>query len=295
MSSEASIDAISAGMRRPTATILLSMGLVSLASFLLMRGYEFYSLSIGDRPIHEDYRLLSPTGLFGQGYGFVGTCLIVLNLLYLVRRRFAGLPLGSLRVWLEVHVFTGLAGSVLVLFHSAFQLRNLLTTVTAGALLLVVITGIIGRYLVGLAPRANPKELEKALAGLEELVAGLGAKVRKALLETPFTRTKTTQGLLVTLGRVPKWMSDARKRAGVVRSVVAEHTANVDASDQAMLRRVTKVSAAAARDEVRAEAAVAVLRVWRRLHRFFAILMLLAVSVHIGVAWHFGYRWIFSH
>lgn len=294
MSSEASIDAISAGMRRPTATILLSMGLVALASFLLLRGYEFYALSIGNRPIHEDYRLLSPTGLIGQGYGFVGTGLIILNLLYLVRRRFAGLPLGSLRVWLEIHVFTGLAGSVLVLFHSAFQLRNLLTTVTAGALLLVVITGIVGRYLVGVAPSSNTDALDKALIGLDELIEGVSGKVRKGLLEAPFTRTKMSQGLVVTLARVPKWMADGRKRANVVKSVVTEHAIGLDSTDARLLKRVTKVAASAARDEVRAEAAVAVLRVWRRLHRFFAILMLLAVSVHIGVAWHFGYRWIFS-
>jgi hypothetical protein len=29
------------------------------------------------------------------------------------------------------------------------------------------------------------------------------------------------------------------------------------------------------------------------MHRFFAILMLLTVALHVGVAWHYGYRWIF--
>jgi hypothetical protein len=36
------------------------------------------------------------------------------------------------------------------------------------------------------------------------------------------------------------------------------------------------------------------MRSWRGFHRFAAILMILLVSVHIAVAWVFGYRWIFS-
>ena len=38
----------------------------------------------------------------------------------------------------------------------------------------------------------------------------------------------------------------------------------------------------------------ALLRSWRGLHRFFALLMLAAVLLHAGVAWYYGYRWIFG-
>jgi hypothetical protein len=36
------------------------------------------------------------------------------------------------------------------------------------------------------------------------------------------------------------------------------------------------------------------MRSWRSLHRFLAIMMLVSVSVHIGVAWYYGFRWIFD-
>jgi fumarate reductase subunit D len=36
------------------------------------------------------------------------------------------------------------------------------------------------------------------------------------------------------------------------------------------------------------------LRLWRSLHRIMAILMVLSVAIHIGVAWFYGYRWIFT-
>ena len=41
-------------------------------------------------------------------------------------------------------------------------------------------------------------------------------------------------------------------------------------------------------------AATAVLRCWRSLHRFLAIMMMTTVVVHIATAWKFGYRWIWS-
>ncbi|HET9987228.1 MAG TPA: hypothetical protein VFQ65_01880, partial [Kofleriaceae bacterium] len=52
------------------------------------------------------------------------------------------------------------------------------------------------------------------------------------------------------------------------------------------------VKAAAA--DARASATSALLRSWRGLHRFFALVMLAAVFLHAGVAWYYGYRWIFS-
>ena len=291
---DASIDAISRGMRRPTWTIILSIGLVALATFLFLRGYDFYQLSVGNRPLHDDYRVLSPTGLVGQGYGVFGTALIVLNLLYLIRRRMPRMKLGSLRVWLEFHVFTGLAGSMLILFHSAFQIRNNLALATSVSLLLVVLSGVIGRYMVGLAPRANPERLKERLEALDLLVPGVSSRVRRALDDAPFTQFATSRGLMVTLATVPRWMREARARASTVQKVMASYTEHLDDVDAAIGKRVAKEAARAARDEVRAEAATSVLRVWRRIHRFFAILMLMLVSVHIGVAWYYGYRWIFS-
>ena len=46
--------------------------------------------------------------------------------------------------------------------------------------------------------------------------------------------------------------------------------------------------------EVDTHAGAALMRSWRSLHRFLAILMIVSVSVHIGVAWFYGFRWIFE-
>ena len=90
------------------------------------------------------------------------------------------------------------------------------------------------------------------------------------------------------LAAIPRWRRVSRQRREIVAMLAAEHD---DAPDTRRLVRAAQKAAAA---EARAPGAAALLRTWRGLHRFFAILMLLAVGLHIGVAWHYGYRWIFS-
>jgi len=296
MSNDPSIDAIRAGFRRPAWPILLFVLFVALCAVLLVRGLDFYRLPLEMRPEHEDYRVLAPSGMVGQGYGVFGTALIFANLLYVVRRWLASWPLGSLRAWLDLHVFTGLAGSLLVLFHSAFQLRSDLATITAVSLMFVVLTGIVGRYLVALAPQVDPERMQASLAALDALRPGLGAAVRDGLARTPITRFTTSQTLLSTLVTVPTWMREARGRRRAVAAIVADHpaTGDLDESERRLKKRVIRETGKLAAQEVRSEAAVSVLRVWRRMHRFFAILMLLSVGIHIGVAWYYGYRWVFS-
>src|SRR5262245_62283860 len=84
--------------------VVMSLILVSIAVGLAFRGWSFYRLSLDDRTLHPEYRVLRPSGLFGNGYGWVAAMLVVLNLSYLVRRRFGSARFGSMKTWLDVHV-----------------------------------------------------------------------------------------------------------------------------------------------------------------------------------------------
>ena len=93
---QSSLSQIPQGLRKaPLWPILITVGLGVLGTLLALRGLDFYRLPIHVRPDHDDYRVLSPTGMVGQGYGFVGTALIFLNLLYLVRKKFERLGRGN--------------------------------------------------------------------------------------------------------------------------------------------------------------------------------------------------------
>jgi hypothetical protein len=273
--------------------------LALLAALLLRRGLGYYRQDLTVRAAHPDYRLLNPAGLLGHGYGIVGTAMIATNLLYLVRRRFAqSIPdwAGSVKAWLHAHVFTGLVGSLLVAFHSAFQLRTSIAAVTAASLAIVVGTGLVGVYLHALLPKGRLSPLKARLSEIEPLMPGLARSVDSFVLATPATQLPYDASFLRTLVTVPRWLFDARaRRRGVKRTARRDKLFRaVEKRDPALARALVAELGDLAAAEVDTAAGGALMRSWRSLHRFLALLMLASVSVHIGVAWHYGFRWIFQ-
>ena len=276
------------------ARAILAGALLALAAYLTVRGYDFYRLGLDARVDHPDFRALRPSGLVGHGYGIVGTLLILTNLLYLLRRRLASARLGSMRLWLELHSFTGLAGAMLIAFHSAFQLRSQIATTTALSLAVVVLTGIVGRFIVALTSRDDGR-LDEGMLRLEAALPGAGPAVRTLLADQPPFQIDARASLRRVLATLSRWRRDADLRREAVRLYVGNHggLAALAPSHRQEVRALGHHLGDLAAGEVRAVAAAAFLRSWRSLHRLFALLMLTTVVVHIGVAWHYGYRWIF--
>lgn len=273
--------------------VLLFALFLAGAAALSLRGYDFYHRSVLERVDHPDLRALSPTGSLGHGYGVSGTALIVTNLLYLVRRRFARLSVGSLRVWLDVHVFTGLFGAMLVLFHSAFQARSGIAQVTMGALLVVIVTGLLGRYLFALSPQPELERLHQALRDLDAIQPGHGPGLGQVLARRValVARTETpAPSLLAVVGTLPRWRRELVQRRAVIAQTIA-HYEQYFGPEVSLLAKPIAEATRIYSSEVRAAAAQALLRSWRGLHRFSALLMLLLVALHIGVAWYYGFAW----
>lgn len=270
--------------------------LLLVAAVLLWRGWGFYGLSLDDRVVHPEYRKLRPAGELGHGYGIFGTFLILTNLLYLARRRFASLSLGSMRTWLDVHVFTGLCGAMFITFHSAFQMRSAVATATVVSLAVVVVTGLLGRYLYALAPDPESRALEEAVDALEGYLPGVRSQVTKVMSYQEPVDVETHSSLIRSLSTLPYWMRQARERREAVELIVsnADGIAALEPAQRKHVDRLCRQASRAAATAVRGVAVTAVLRSWRSLHRFFAILMVLAVAVHIGVAWYYGFRWLLS-
>jgi hypothetical protein len=285
--------------RRRIGFVLTLGTLVFVASALLVRGYDYYHLDVVLRAEHRDYRALNPAGSLGHGYGIVGTVLIVANLLYLVRRRLASvLPewIGSMRAWLNAHAFTGLVGSLLVLFHSAFQIRTPIAALTSASLGIVVSTGLVGLYLHALVPKAGSRPMQVRLDEIATLLPGLTDRVSEFVLATPITALPHDASLLRALFTVPRWVRDARRRRrGVAIAAREDKVFRVlENTEPRLARRFVAELADLAAAEVDTHAGGALIRSWRSLHRFLALLMLVSVSVHIGVAWYYGFRWIFE-
>lgn len=273
--------------------VLLALILIAITVGLAYRGYSFYKLSLEDRPEHAEFRKLRPSGVIGNGYGWVAAMLIVMNLSYLIRRRFGGSRFGSMRVWLDLHVFTGMLAASLVSFHSAFQLRTPIATASTVSLMLVVLTGLIGRFLFALAPAGERERLRAALdaaaTGFPPAVPDLRAQLAEAIDEQPGPDVPANASLLRSLLAIPAW-----RRAGKARRKMIAVLLPPRREQTAAQRKVGQELMLAAAAQARASGVSALLRTWRAIHRFFALLMLAAVLLHAGVAWYYGYRWIFA-
>ena len=97
--------------------------------------------------------LPSASGLAGHGIGIAGFILMLMTAtLYSLRKLRTTARWGSMAAWLRFHMVTGLVGPYMVLLHTAMRFRGL-----AGLAMLltavVVVSGLIGRYLYTAVPR----------------------------------------------------------------------------------------------------------------------------------------------
>lgn len=131
--------------------------------------------------VHVD-TLYTSGSAFGYNLGLGGGFLMLALLFYPVRKRMPSLGfLGPLRHWFRFHLLAGVAGPLLVLFHSTFRVGSFNAAIALSSMLLVVASGLIGRFLYrkihrGLfGSRSTAAELQQSVINqLETLQPVLG-------------------------------------------------------------------------------------------------------------------------
>jgi hypothetical protein len=284
--------------------IALTLVGVVLVIALWRHGRGYYTLPPSERIDHPEHASLRASGGVGHFYGIAGTVLILLNLLYFVRKQARFMRgRGSLRGWMEMHVFAGLLGTALIVFHSAFQVRNQVATAASWSLGVLVATGLLGRYMYALLPRSRTGD-EEDVADVQarigrnrrELALRVGeSESAREIFKMLSARTaSTTSGPLTALVRLPLLPID-RLRDHRGRAAIREHLrAGAHAPED--LRVLDELVHAIMRDEAQRRAVTVYKDLflwWRALHRAFALVMVAAMLVHVGVALYYGYRWIF--
>lgn len=93
--------------------------------------------------------LTAESGL-GYALGIAGSVMMLLLLLYPVRKKVRFMRhLGSVRHWFRAHMALGILGPALILIHANFKLGSLNSNVALFAMLLVMVSGLVGRFLYG--------------------------------------------------------------------------------------------------------------------------------------------------
>lgn len=96
---------------------------------------------VWDEAYLDDYDLVYDLGLYGG-------ILMLLQFLYAMRKHIASLrQWGNLKVWFLAHVVIGVLAPLIIILHSRFDIASINGGVAFFAMLLVVFSGIVGRYL----------------------------------------------------------------------------------------------------------------------------------------------------
>jgi len=261
--------------------------------FLVWRGWDYYVLPPLDRLQHALHPSFKPAGTWGHGVGIVATAFMLSNFLYALRKRVAWLSgVGDMRSWLVFHVFVGFMSPLVIAFHAAFQSRNLLATATSLSLVVVVITGVIGRYIFGLVPAAAGKALEledlqasfvRARAEVEPLLSAVKDPAPVKRLFDAVTEPLPGGSLVHSLVTLPLQSIHSRwalwRVGGLFRDAESRQAFREDFLALEKLRLQISFF----------RSIKSLMRAWRIFHASLASFLVLVIAAHIGVALYLGY------
>lgn len=206
-----------------------------------------------------------PGSLAGSLIGIVGAVLMLAPFAYLVIKRTPALKervtrYVSMRTLLALHIYAGILGPLLGLVHAAHKFQSPIGVSLTGLMLVVVLSGYVGRYLLG--------QLGRAIRGRQSDLAALRAALDRAPAET----TPVKAGL---------WRAF---RDGRVR---------IDAGPAAPSPARLAGAIADIEFAVRAEALVKELfDRWLKLHIVIAMALYALLALHIWSGLYYGLRWL---
>ncbi|MDP8208101.1 MAG: hypothetical protein P9L92_15660 [Candidatus Electryonea clarkiae] len=279
---------------------LLYLSTIIILISISITGSEYYLLSDFDRPHNISHDSLKPSGVIGHGIGVVGSLLMILLLSYSVRKRARFLRrAGNIRTWLNYHIWMGVTGPILVIFHTSFKVGGIVA-VSFWSMIAVALSGVFGRYIYLQIPRSlNGNELSgrqieetelnlmgnlRATTGDDSILEKIQEYENDLIIDYPSgwkiipVWISNDLGLSVKLHQIGKKLS---KSTGLPRPRISEIIS--------IMNKRIKIR----RRKAFLETANSLLHYWHVIHRPFAVIMLFIMIIHVIVAVLFGYKWIF--
>jgi hypothetical protein len=283
---------------RRTATSGLAWGVGvagGLAVWILfgLGGAAYYAQPPDQRASAAGHALLRPSGMAGQSFGLVGALLMLAPFVYMARKRLPILRnLGTVRGWLEVHLFCGIVGPVLVTFHTAFKFNGIISA-AYWSMVVVVLSGFAGRHLYVRIPRSM-RGIELTRTELDDRAEDL----REELADSVNDRAVTE-----ILERFSRSLDASLTRRGVVDYLFGEVSIRrqLRQLDQALRDRGVADGLRASIHQIELERSLLLCRaadlqrtkqlfkLWHVFHLPLVYLLLGIATLHIALALYMGY------
>ncbi len=272
---------------------VLTLCLLWVALVVFVVGWPYYVMPVIDRPNSDLHEWYGPGGFIGLLLGLLGTGLMMVLLLYSVRKWLPFLTfMGRHKWWMRVHMLCGIVGPLFIVLHGAFKLPEGIVGIGFWCMMLVAVSGVFGRYLFGLFPktaagrRMDLSEIESQMVELRarlvrETRESSSAEVDRAVrLAREFDYEPRTIGELFILD------AEIRRRVDLVRALLYRARLPKRARRRAM--RTLEDQLWLKRSMAGWDVARRLTRYWSLFHQPLALAMYLIAALHIFNAVTFG-------
>ena len=226
--------------------------------------------------------------------------MMLVPFVYMARKRIPPLKsMGTPRAWLEVHLFCGIVGPLLVTFHTSFKFNGIVSA-AYWSMVIVVLSGFVGRYLYVRIPRSI-RGTELTRAELDEEADLL----REDLAQSGATRggARRIHGFEARMQPAidgPSWLFDlfageiamGRKLHALSRELERRRTAGGRRARTWSSSRPAR--ALLGRRAAHLQRTKQLFDLWHVFHLPLVYLLLVIAAAHIGLAIYMGYvpfRW----
>ncbi len=267
--------------------------------FFIYDGLHYYMTPIQERPFHQLYPTLKPGGLRSHGFGVIGSLMMIILLFYSLRKRLRLFRnVGRISLWLNVHIFLGIYGPLLIILHSTFKLYGLIS-ISFWSMIAVALSGVLGRFLYTQIPRTiSGKEISFKEA--QEVFNRMSSKFKKEfsmndeyfnyleakILNDASEEQSTSFAVFIKKSILRPWK---------IRKLKKELKKNWDISGLKVNFLVRMIrQQMIMRERIQFWHTIhKYFHYWHVVHKPFAIIMYLIMIIHIGISIWLGYTWIF--
>ncbi len=209
----------------------------------------------------------------GAVFGIAGAVLMLVPLAYPTVKRIAFLnaritPHVSLQSWMTLHVYAGILGPLLGIIHTGHKFDSWLGITLTTVMLLVVVSGFIGRYLLSFVNREIKDKLLLLQTARGDLDSAWGVIENSPVEKRGLPKAPLLAAGLASLGLD---LSSGGPAGEVIR--LAESVADLEyavRTHELFKRWCSR---------------------WLTMHLVLAVLLYVLLALHIWAGIHFGLRW----